>query len=203
MLDNLIGPERPMSWVLQFWPVLVFSFISALAATALCKRIALKFGIVDRPDDQVKTHKGTVAYLGGVGMLAGLTAGVLAGIYYLHGKEHLPSTFTWLLGVLAGGAIACFVGLVDDIFNLRPYQKMLGQVIAALILVAAGIRPSLSFLHAYLGLHRHCFCRRRNKLAEPARWFGWSLRRCHRNYHGRPSYPGHPLGHLGLQSGRR
>jgi UDP-GlcNAc:undecaprenyl-phosphate GlcNAc-1-phosphate transferase len=153
MLDNLIGPERPMSWVLQFWPVLVFSFISALAATALCKRIALKFGIVDRPDDQVKTHKGTVAYLGGVGMLAGLTAGVLAGIYYLHGKEHLPSTFTWLLGVLAGGAIACFVGLVDDIFNLRPYQKMLGQVIAALILVAAGIRPSLSFLHAYLGLN--------------------------------------------------
>jgi len=151
MLDNLIGPERSISWVMQFWPVPAFSFVSALAATALCKKIALKFGIVDRPDDRVKTHKGTVAYLGGVGMLVGATAGVLAGLYYLRREEHLPSTFTWLFGVLAGGQIACFVGLVDDIFDLKPYQKILGQVVAALILVAVGIRPSLSFLHAYLG----------------------------------------------------
>jgi len=152
MLDNLIGPERPLSWVLQFWPVPVFAFVSALAATALCKKIALKLGIVDRPDNRVKTHKGTVAYLGGVGMLVGLTAGVLTGLYYLRQEEHLPSTFIWLFGVLAGGQIACFVGLVDDIFDLKPYQKILGQVAAALILVAVGIRPSLSFLHAYLGL---------------------------------------------------
>jgi UDP-GlcNAc:undecaprenyl-phosphate/decaprenyl-phosphate GlcNAc-1-phosphate transferase len=149
MLDNLIGPERPLSWVLQFWPVPVFSFVSALAATALCKRIALKFGIVDRPDDRVKTHKGSVAYLGGVGMLVGLTAGILAGVYYL--QEPLPSTLIWLFGVLAGGAIACLVGLVDDVFDLKPYQKLLGQVAAALVLIGVGIRPSLSFLHAYLG----------------------------------------------------
>ncbi len=153
MLDNLIGPERPLSWVLQFWPVPVFAFVSALVATALCKKIALKFGIVDRPDNRVKTHKGTVAYLGGIGMLAGLTAGILAGLYYLRQEEHLPSTFIWLFGVLAGGQIACFVGLVDDIFDLKPYQKILGQVVAALILVAVGIRPSLSFLQTYLGLN--------------------------------------------------
>ena len=152
MFNNLIGPERPLSWVLQFWPVLVLSFVSALVATALCKKIALKLGIVDRPDDRVKTHKGTVAYLGGVGILAGATAGVLTGLYYLRAEEHLPTTFIWLFGVLAGGQIACFVGLVDDIFDLKPYQKVLGQVIAALILVAVGIRPSLSFLHTYLGL---------------------------------------------------
>ena len=151
MLDHFIGPERPISWVLQFWPVLAFSFVFALAATALCKKVALKLGIVDRPDNQVKTHKGTVAYLGGVGILIGATAGILAGIYSLHAQERLPSTFTWLFGVLAGGAIVCFVGVADDIFDLKPYQKMLGQIAAGMILVAVGIRPSLSFLHAYLG----------------------------------------------------
>ena len=151
MLKNLIGPERPVSWVLQFWPVWVFSLAFALAATALCKKIALKFGIVDKPDNRVKTHKGTVAYLGGVGILVGSTAGILAGMYCFLGREHPLSTFAWLFGVLAGGAIVCFVGLVDDIFDLRPYQKMLGQIAAAIILVAVGIRPSLSFLHAYLG----------------------------------------------------
>jgi len=104
MLDNLIGPERPLGWVLQFWPVLVFSFISALVATLLCKNIALKLGIVDKPDKLVKTHKGSVAYLGGVGILAGLTVGILTGIYCIGNRtsassfepEHFRLSFTWL-----------------------------------------------------------------------------------------------------------
>jgi UDP-GlcNAc:undecaprenyl-phosphate GlcNAc-1-phosphate transferase len=151
MLDNLIGPERPISWVLQFWPVLALSFVSALIATWLCKNIAIKLGIVDKPDNLVKTHKASVAYLGGVGILIGLITGVLVGIYLLHGQPHLPKTFRWLFGVLAGGSIACFIGLADDILDMKPYQKILGQIVAAVILVAVGIRPSLSFLHAYFG----------------------------------------------------
>ncbi len=153
MLDNFIGFERPITWVLQFWPVLVFSFIAALLATWLCKKIALKFGIVDKPDNLVKTHKGTVAYLGGIGMLVGLTVGILTGIYCVHDQEYFPTAFIRLIGVLAGGAIACFIGLVDDIFDMKPWQKLLGQVGAALILIVVGIRPSLSFLQAYLGLN--------------------------------------------------
>jgi UDP-GlcNAc:undecaprenyl-phosphate GlcNAc-1-phosphate transferase len=48
--------------------------------------------------------------------------------------------------VLAGGAIACLVGLVDDIFNLKPWQKILGQITAGIILVLVGIRPALYYL---------------------------------------------------------
>jgi UDP-GlcNAc:undecaprenyl-phosphate GlcNAc-1-phosphate transferase len=152
MLHNLIGPERPISWVLQFWPVLVFSFISALVATWLCKNIALKFGIVDKPDNLVKTHKGTVAYLGGVGMLVGLTVGILTGICCLRDQPRFPSAFTWLVGVLAGGAIACFVGLTDDIFDIKPRSKFLGQIMAAVILLAVGIMPNLQRVAKPLGL---------------------------------------------------
>jgi UDP-GlcNAc:undecaprenyl-phosphate/decaprenyl-phosphate GlcNAc-1-phosphate transferase len=145
MLDNLIGPERPISWAIQFWPVLVFSFVSALVATSLCKKIALKFGIVDKPDNLVKTHKVSVAYLGGVGMLVGLTVGIFTGVYHIHNLEHFDSAFTWLIGVLAGGAIACIVGLADDIFNLKPWQKILGQITAGIVLVLVGIRPALNY----------------------------------------------------------
>ena len=151
MFDNLIGSERPLSWVLQFWPVLVFSFISALIATLLCKNIALKLGIVDKPDNLVKTHKGSVAYLGGVGIFVGLTVGILTGIYCLgpgqsaalDDQEHFRLSLTWLIGILAGSAIACFVGLTDDIFDLKPRYKFLGQILAACILLMAGIRPNL------------------------------------------------------------
>ena len=128
-----------------FWPVLVLSFISALVATWLCKKIALKYGIVDRPDSLVKTHKGSIAYLGGIGMLVGLTVGIFTGIYFLHREEYFGSAFNWLVAVLAGGTIACFIGLVDDIFDIKPWQKMLGQVVAAFVLIVVGITPSLYY----------------------------------------------------------
>jgi UDP-GlcNAc:undecaprenyl-phosphate GlcNAc-1-phosphate transferase len=152
MFDGIIGPHRSVEWVVQFWPVAAFSFISALVATSLCKKIALKFGIVDKPDNRVKTHKGSIAYLGGVGMLVGLTVGILTGIYCIRDQEYFPQALTWLIGVVAGAAIACFIGLVDDIFDMKPWQKILGQVIAAAVLVVVGIRPALNFLYVYLGL---------------------------------------------------
>ncbi len=153
ILNNLIGPERPLNWALQFWPVPVFSFISALVATLLCKNIALKLGIVDKPDKLVKIHKESVAYLGGIGILAGLTVGILTGIYCISNRasissfepEHFRLSFKWLAAVLTGGAIACLVGLIDDIFDIKPGQKILGQVAAAVILIFVGIRPALYY----------------------------------------------------------
>jgi len=152
IFDNIIGPQRPVTWVLQFWPVVVASFVGSLAATALCKKIAIKFGIVDRPDDLVKTHKEPIAYLGGVGMLIGLIAGILTGVICLIDEEFFNPAMKWLLGILAGGAIACFVGLTDDIFDIKPKQKIFGQVIAALILLLVGIVPNLRQITTPLSL---------------------------------------------------
>ena len=143
IFDNIIGPVRPVTWVFRFWPILAASFVGSLAATWLCKKIAIKFGIVDRPDDLVKTHKGPIAYLGGVGMLIGLTVGVLASIGCLRNEEFFSPILKWLLGILGGGAIACFIGLADDIFDIKPKQKILGQAAAAVILLLVGITPNL------------------------------------------------------------
>jgi UDP-N-acetylmuramyl pentapeptide phosphotransferase/UDP-N-acetylglucosamine-1-phosphate transferase len=66
MFDSIIGHERELSWYVRFWSVPVFSFVCALIATWACKAIALRFHIVDKPDNLVKTHKKPVAYLGGV-----------------------------------------------------------------------------------------------------------------------------------------
>jgi UDP-GlcNAc:undecaprenyl-phosphate GlcNAc-1-phosphate transferase len=148
---NILGPERPLTWVLKFWPVLLGSFVAALAATALCKKIALKYGIVDKPDHAVKTHLEPIAYLGGIGMLVGLIAGILTGVATLNSDQY-AHIFKILMAVLAGGAIACFVGLADDIFDLKPWQKILGQAVAAAILVIAGVVPNISKIAAFLHL---------------------------------------------------
>ncbi len=152
IFKDIIGPYRPTMNIVSFWPVLVLSFAAALIATWMCKRIAIKFEIFDRPDDTVKTHKEPVAYLGGVGMLIGLTVGVFAGIACLRNEEFFNSAFKWLIGILAGGAIVCFVGLADDIFDIKPRQKILGQIAAAVVLLLVGVVPNLSDIIGWLGL---------------------------------------------------
>jgi UDP-GlcNAc:undecaprenyl-phosphate GlcNAc-1-phosphate transferase len=143
ILDNLIGPARPVTWVFRFWPVLVASLVASLGATWLCKKIAIKFGIVDKPDDLVKTHAEPIAYLGGIGMLIGLTVGILTAIACLRHDEFFSPVLKRLLAILAGGAIACFVGLADDIFDIKPIQKILGCGFAAVTLLMVAIVPNL------------------------------------------------------------
>ncbi|NLW82809.1 MAG: undecaprenyl/decaprenyl-phosphate alpha-N-acetylglucosaminyl 1-phosphate transferase [Phycisphaerae bacterium] len=152
LLEHFIGPERPVGWTFQFWPVLLGACGFALAGTWLCKKVALRLGIVDHPDAFVKTHKEPVAYLGGVGILVGLTVGVLAGVVLIQDAEEFGTALSGLLGILAGAVIACFVGLVDDIMDIRPWQKLLGQLIAAATLIAAGIVPNLELLTEPFGL---------------------------------------------------
>lgn len=149
--ETLIGEERPLSWILQFWPVVVSSILAGLAATAVCKKIALKLEIVDKPDSLVKTHKEPVAYLGGVGILAGLIAGIFAGIYCIQDDIHFTQEFRWLAGILVGATIACIVGVVDDLIDMKPIHKLAGQLVAAFALIAVGIRPSLHHFVEPLG----------------------------------------------------
>ena len=127
IFDQMIGDKRPLSWALQFWPVVVSAFACSLAATWFCKRFAVKFGIIDKPDNLVKTHKEPVAYLGGIGILFGLGAGIIAGLYLMQGQESFGVAFKWLVGIMAGGTIACFIGVIDDILDIRPIQKILGH----------------------------------------------------------------------------
>jgi UDP-GlcNAc:undecaprenyl-phosphate GlcNAc-1-phosphate transferase len=149
MFENFVGPKRSLDWTFQFWPVLPVSFVFGLLATWLSKKIALKYGIVDRPNDTVKTHKEPTAYLGGIGILAGLGVGLLTGIGCF--KENVGIS-GWLMSILTGSAIACFVGLIDDVYNLRPWHKIVGQIIASIPLIAAGITPALNPFFRPFGL---------------------------------------------------
>jgi len=151
MLDDFLGSQRSLDWCVQFWPVPVLSFVSALIATWVCKAIAIRFNIVDKPDNLVKTHKRPVAYLGGVGVLIGFFTGILCGIYIIRGQTGLPVIMQRLFSVIMGAATACFVGVVDDIFDISPGKKMLGQILAAVFILLAGIWPDLSEIVKSIG----------------------------------------------------
>ncbi|MBC7325790.1 MAG: undecaprenyl/decaprenyl-phosphate alpha-N-acetylglucosaminyl 1-phosphate transferase, partial [Moorella sp. (in: Bacteria)] len=102
--------------------------ISFLLTPVLC-RLAPRLGAIDKPDGR-KVHHTLMPRLGGLAIYAGF----LAAFWLLGFRE------ARYLGLLLGGTLIVVVGLVDDIKNIAPWWKLAGQVAAAAILVAFGVR---------------------------------------------------------------
>ncbi|MCH9021428.1 MAG: undecaprenyl/decaprenyl-phosphate alpha-N-acetylglucosaminyl 1-phosphate transferase [Planctomycetes bacterium] len=153
MLAFIFGDEHTV-WdiIARYWIVFPVAFAVGLIATPICQRLANRFGIVDLPDNAVKTHKRPTAYLGGIGILAGLLAGLAAGFWILNGIPGEHDSIRWLVGIAVGAIIACGVGLLDDIVELGPRKKLLGQSVAAVLLWAVGVRPNMGHLFNQVSL---------------------------------------------------
>jgi len=118
------------------------SFIFALYWTPLMRKAAIQVGILDRPDGKLKKHGDAVPYLGGIAVFAAflLTVGVLT--------DFGPQ----ILGLLLSSSIVLVVGLIDDFGALTPSQKLLGQTLAALVLIKSGTFIKLAFLPVYVAI---------------------------------------------------
>ncbi len=91
-------------------------------------KIARVNKLFDIPDER-KTHDYPVSSLGGVGIVAGLSISLLLVTDFKLGD----SEFQYFL---AGFFIIFIIGVIDDIFVLHAWKKVLGQMIVAFILTA-------------------------------------------------------------------
>jgi UDP-GlcNAc:undecaprenyl-phosphate/decaprenyl-phosphate GlcNAc-1-phosphate transferase len=115
------------------WTTVAIAFVVALALSIylapILIRAALRYGIVDKPKPPLKVHKDPVPYLGGlVVFLAFLLA--LALVFPFDQR---------VLAILLSSSLVVSVGLVDDLGTLTPKDKFIGQIIASLVLVKAGV----------------------------------------------------------------
>lgn len=127
---------------MQHLVVILTALAVTLAVTPLVRLVGNRLGIVAHSGGR-HVHKGAVPRIGGVAIFAGFIAAVL--VRYL--GERLwswPPALTLLgepvLGVLGGLALMFAVGLLDDVVDLTPGQKAVGQVLAAGIAFAAGVK---------------------------------------------------------------
>lgn len=120
----------------------LLSFVFALFSTPTMIRAALQLGIVDRPNDGLKTHKAPVPYLGGLAVYTAFLVAV--GIVTDFHQE--------ILGVLLSGSIVLMVGLIDDFGVMTPWQKLIGQALAAMVLIKSGTFIKLTFLPSWVAL---------------------------------------------------
>lgn len=110
------------------------ALVMALALTPVVKRFAIRIGAVDAPN-QRKVHTRIMPRLGGLAIFLAFVCGFFIVLPVLQGyKAHV----VW--GLLLGGAIVTIVGALDDRFDLSPKWKLLGQVIAASVVVSFGVK---------------------------------------------------------------
>ena len=111
----------------------ILAFVIALLASFLLtpyvKQLAFKIGAVDKPDPR-KVHTRIMPRLGGLAIYLATVLAVCCS---------LPITRD-LLGILLGGTWIVFLGILDDKYSLPAKVKLLGQILAACILVAFDIK---------------------------------------------------------------
>jgi UDP-GlcNAc:undecaprenyl-phosphate GlcNAc-1-phosphate transferase len=110
----------------------------SLLLTPLFRELARRCDLVDHPDTHRKLHGRIIPTVGGPPLLLAVAA-VIGSALWWHGVG--AGVQTWnLLGLLAGGLIICAVGVADDFGLLRGRHKLMGQLAAALTVVAFGVR---------------------------------------------------------------
>ena len=120
--------------------LLPLSFIVALgvslALTPWIARTARAMGMVDRPDGGLKNQEEPVAYLGGLAVF----------VAFLVGFSPFYELDRQVLAILLGGTLVVLLGFLDDLGNLGPSTKLLGQALAVLIVMKAGVAIKIVFL---------------------------------------------------------
>ncbi len=120
----------------------VLALSLALYGVPVARRAALQFNVVDRPDGRLKHQSAPVPYFGGLAV-------------YLAFLISLALTFEFrqdVLGLVLGGTLMVMLGLIDDFGVLKPWPKLIGQLIAVFVLIRSGIRIEIAAFPDWLDL---------------------------------------------------
>ncbi len=123
----------------------ILAFVVAFVATPYTIKLAKKIGAVDIPKDERRTHKRSIPKFGGPAVILGF----LVSTIYLLIVMSMESTISLtgeeeygkkLLGFLIGIIIISIFCIIDDIKTIKPLTKLVGQIIATIVVIASGIR---------------------------------------------------------------
>lgn len=116
--------------------LLIASFCITFFITPFMQKIAFKWNILDIPNGQAKQHKKPTPYLGGVALYIGFIVPVLFVLQF----DYRLSFF------MAGALLSLLVGLIDDLIDMSPLKKALGQLVAILCFIPACFSLGISTL---------------------------------------------------------
>ena len=117
--------------------VLAVVAVTTFAVLFAVRRLAFRVGAVVRPDER-RVHERPTPTLGGIAMLVGVLVGM--GVAWLMGSfDSVFSGSTEPLGLVIAAIVILVVGVIDDLRDVSAPAKIAGMVVAASVLVIAGI----------------------------------------------------------------
>ena len=119
---------RPGKFALVLLALLV-GIVVTLILTPLAISLARKAGVVDHPNDERRVHTTPTPRWGGLAMYAAFLLTVLLEMGLWH---HLINRR--VIGILIGGLLITTLGALDDKFNVPAKLKLVGQILAAIVL---------------------------------------------------------------------
>ena len=126
-------------YIAKILETLVISMVIAYITSPLSIRIAHKLGVIDRPKDARRVHKKPIPRFGGMAIFLGSMAAM-----------SIPAGMNEKIKVaMIGGALMYLLGIADDIRNLKPAVKFLGQWGIATLVFVLGVR--ITFIGNYFG----------------------------------------------------
>lgn len=93
--------------------------------------LAAKTGAMDTPDAR-KVHKKPIPRIGGLGIYAAFMVAMLSIMFVVPLSDEVTNE---LIGLMVGGSLIVLVGIIDDYKNLPAKVKLVGQILAAAVLV--------------------------------------------------------------------
>jgi len=126
---------------------LAVSVVATAAFTVLVKHLALRWNLVDQPNER-SVHKDPIPRIGGIAIVGGF----LVGLAFFYGLRLIVPQWGWIIDfpdkwILIGAGLMFLLGLGDDLLNIKPRVKLGFQALAAFIVVAAGFRFQIPFLY--------------------------------------------------------
>ncbi len=123
----------------------ISSFLLCLTLTPVVRIVARRKGWLAHPKED-RWHKKPTALMGGVAIYIAISAplfwladfsSILSYLAGAPGQGRIPSiaAAAWI-----GATFLFILGLVDDFIQIRPYTKLVGQIIAASMVVFLGFR---------------------------------------------------------------
>lgn len=118
-------------------PYLLIAFsalLLAIGSTPIMRRLALRYAVVDMPSGR-KIHTAPVPLLGGAAIYISFVLVLLffGDLFYIN----------QFVGIFVGATFMSLMGVIDDRWGLGSYVKLVGQLLAAALLIFSGVQVQI------------------------------------------------------------
>ena len=123
----------------DLWAPFLTSGLVAVLVTPFAIWIAPKIGAMDIPKDNRRVHSKPMPRFGGLAIFAGIIVGLA--VFACQEPGIVPA--------MVGCTMIYILGVIDDLKNVRPLVKLIGQIVCASVSFAMGLR--IPYITNYFG----------------------------------------------------